>query len=176
MENDWREIVRKNDFMALAQKKATKQMSKDELERHISVFIKTHNMCVLCTARDNIPRATPIEYWADGTTLYIVADPGTKRENIKANPKVSVGIFDPLVGTLSVKGMQITGEAMLLTGDNPEYDEALIMRRRELVGEDIGDFKPPKGRTLIKVESKKIELCEYALLPRGYDFRQVWEA
>ena len=176
MENDWRELVRKNDLMALAQKKATKQMSKDELERRISVFIKTHNMCVLCTARDNIPRATPIEYWADGTTLYIFADPGTKRENIKANPKVSVGIFDPFVGSLSVKGMQITGEATILTDDNPEYDEALIMRRRELVGEEIGDYKPPRGRAVIKIEAKKIEFINIALGLDGYDLRHVWEA
>ena len=69
MENDWRELVRKNNLLELARKKVTKQMSKDELERRISVFIKNHNMCVLCTAKDNIPRATPIEYWADGTTL-----------------------------------------------------------------------------------------------------------
>ena len=175
MENDWRELVRKNDLLAIAQKKVTKQMSKDEIERRISVFIKNHNMCVLCTARDNIPRATPIEYWADGTILYMVADPGTKLENIKANPRVGVGIYDPLVGSLSVKGMQITGEATLLT-DNPEYDAALIMRRRELVGEDIGDFKPRQGGTVIKIEAKKIEFIDIALKLDGYDLRYVWEA
>jgi len=176
MENDWRELVRKNDLMALARAKVTKQMSKDELERRIAVFIKMHNMCVLCTARDNIPRATPIEYWADGTTLYIFADPGSKRENIKANPRVSVGIHDPLVGSLSVKGAQITGEATLLTDDNPEYNEALTMRRRELVGEDIGDFKPRQGGTVIKIEPKKIEFIDIALKLDGYDLRYVWEA
>jgi uncharacterized protein YhbP (UPF0306 family) len=175
MENDWRDLVRKNNFMAIVQEKVTKQMSKDEIERRISVFIKTHNMCVLCTAMDNIPRATPIQYWADGTTLYISADPGTKRDNIKANPKVSVGIFDPWMGALSVKGIQITGEATLLT-DNPEYDEALIMRRQELVGEDIGDFKPRQGGTVIKIEAKKIEFIDVALKLDGYDLRHVWEA
>ncbi len=176
MENDWRELVRKNDLMALAQAKVTKQMSNDEIERRIAVFIKNHNMCVLCTARDNIPRATPIEYWADGTTIYIFADPGSKRENIKANPKVSVGIFDPFVGSLSVKGMQITGEATLLTDDNPEYNEALIIHRREQVGEDIGDFKPRQGGTVIKVEAKKIEFIDITLKLEGYDLRYVLEA
>jgi len=176
MENDWRELVRKNDLMALAQAKATKQMSRDELERRISVFIKNHNMCVLATARDNIPRATPIEYWADGTTIYIFADPGSKRDNIKANPKVSVGIFDSFVGSLSVKGMQITGEAVLLADDNPEYNEALIIHRKELVGEDIGDFKPRQGGTVIKIEAKKIEYIDIALKLDGYDLKHVWEA
>jgi nitroimidazol reductase NimA-like FMN-containing flavoprotein (pyridoxamine 5'-phosphate oxidase superfamily) len=176
MENDWRELVRKNDLMALAQAKVTKQMSKDEIERRISIFIKNHNMCVLCTARENIPRATPIEYWADGTTIYIFADPGSKRENIKANPKVSVGIFDPFVGSLSVKGMQITGEATLLADGNPEYSEALIIHRKELVGEDIGDFKPREGGMVIKVEAKKIEYIDIALKVEGFDLKLVWEA
>ena len=173
MENDWRELVRKNDLMAIAQAKVTKQMSKNELEQRISVFIKNHNMCVLCTARDNIPRATPIEYWADGTTLYIFADPGSKRENIKANPKVSVGIFDPFVGSLSVKGMQITGEATLLTDDNPEYNKALIIHRQEKVGEDIGDFKPRQGGTVIKIEAKKIEFIDISLKMDGYYLKYV---
>ena len=108
--------------------------------------------------------------------ISLFADSGTKRENIKANPKVSVGIYDPFVGSLSVKGMQITGEATLLTGDNPEYDEALIMRRRELVGEEIGDYKPPRGRAVIKIEAKKIEFIDSALGLDGYDLRHVWEA
>jgi nitroimidazol reductase NimA-like FMN-containing flavoprotein (pyridoxamine 5'-phosphate oxidase superfamily) len=176
MDNDWRELVRKNDLMALAQAKVTKEMSKDEIERRISVFIKNHNMCVLCTARDNIPRATPIEYWADGTNIYIVADPGSKRDNIKANPKVSVGIFDPFVGSLSVKGMQITGEAALLTDDNPEYNKALILQRQEQVGEDIGDFKPREGLTIIKIEAKKIEYIDIALKLEGYNLKYTWEA
>jgi hypothetical protein len=55
-----------------------------------------------------------------------------------------------------------------------------IEEMRKALGKDTGkeipQGKPPKGLVVIKVESKKIELCEYALLPRGYDFRQVWEA
>ena len=104
------------------------------------------------------------------------ADLGTKRENIKANPKVSVGIFDPFVGSLSVKGMQIAGEATLLTDDNPEFDYASILEMRELVGEDAGDFKPRRDRTIMKVEVKKIELLDVALKLEGYDLKYVWEA
>lgn len=176
MENDWKELLRKNDRRALSQRKATKQMSRDELERRIAVFLKNHNMCVLATTKDNVPRATPLPYWSDGTTLYMGADIGTKRENIKANPKVSVGIFDPRISWLSVKGMQITGEATILTDDDPEFDYASILRRRELVGEDIGDFKPQKGRTIMKVEVKKIELLDIALKLEGYESKYVWEA
>jgi len=176
MAKDWRELVRNNDLRELASKKVTKQMSKEELEQRIAVFIKAHNMCVLATAKDNVPRATPIEYWSDGTTLYMGSDPGTKIANIKANPMVSVGIHDPYVGPLSTKGLQITGEAQLLTDENSEYDDALIMHRRERTGGEIGEYKPPRGRTLIKVKAKKIELLDVALKLEGYAARHVWEA
>jgi hypothetical protein len=104
------------------------------------------------------------------------ADAGSKRENIKANPEVSIGIFDPFVGSLSVKGMQITGQATLLTNDNPEFDYASLLERQELVGEDVGDFKPRRDRIVIKVEAKKIEFLDVALKLEGYDLKYVWEA
>ena len=72
--------------------------------------------------------------------------------------------------------MQITGEAALLTDDNPEYNKALILQRQEQVGEDIGDFKPRQGLTVIKIEAKKIEFIDITLKLEGYDLKYVWEA
>jgi len=174
--------------------KMNKKMPREQLEQHIVEFIKSHDMCVLATtSKDNIPRATPIWYNSKGTTLYILTDRGsTKLGNIEANPRMSIGISDPRTSWLSVKGVQITGQVTLLTTDNPEFEEALriynfkermkenIEEMRKALGKETGkeipQGKPPRGLVVIKVESKKIELCEYALLPRGYDFRQVWEA
>ena len=173
--------------------KMNKKMPRDQLEQHIVEFIKSHNVCVLSTSKDDMPRATPVTYYSEGTTLYILGDRGTtKLNNISANPRVSIGIADPRTSWLSVKGVQITGQVTLITADNPGFEEALriynfkermkenIEEMRKALGKDTGkdipQGKPPKSVTVIKVESKKIELCEYALLPRGYDFRQVWEA
>jgi len=173
--------------------KVNKKMPRDQLEQHLAEFIKSHNVCVLSTSKDDIPRATPVTYCSEGTTLYILGDRGTtKLNNISANPRISIGIADPRTSWLSVKGIQITGQVTLITTDNPEFEEALriynfkermkenIEEMRKALGKDTGKEiplgKPPKGLLVIKVESKKIELCEYALLPRGYDFRQVWEA
>jgi hypothetical protein len=72
--------------------------------------------------------------------------------------------------------MQITGEATLLTNDNPEFDYASILERRDLVGDDIGDFRSRQDRTIIKVEAKKIELLDVALKLEDYDLKYVWEA
>jgi len=173
--------------------KMNKKMPREQLEPHLVEFIKSHNVCVLSTSKDDIPRATPVTYYSEGTTLYILGDRGTtKLSNISANPGVSIGISDPRTSWLSVKGVQITGQVTLITADNPEFEEALRIynfkeRRKENIeelrkalgketGKEIPLDKPPMGLVVIKVESKKIELCEYALLPRGYNFRQVWEA
>jgi len=182
-ENEMRELIMK----------VNKKMPRNQLEQHIVEFIKLHNVCVLSTSKDDIPRATPVTYYSEGTTLYILGDRGTtKLNNISANPRISIGIADPRTSWLSVKGVQITGQVTLITADNPEYEETLriydfkermkknIEEMRKALGKDTGkeipQAKPPGSLVVIKVESKNIELCEYALLPRGYDFRQVWEA
>jgi len=156
-------------------KKPREPMPKDQLEQHIIEFIKSHNVCVLATAQDNIPRATPLEYEAEGTTLYIDAGPGRKIESIKANPQVSAGIHDPLHGWLTVKGVQISGQARLLTDSDAEYPSAWKIFNRANAGKEGWDV-PPAGHTLLIIEARKIELFETALKQKGYKIRQVWEA
>jgi nitroimidazol reductase NimA-like FMN-containing flavoprotein (pyridoxamine 5'-phosphate oxidase superfamily) len=63
--------------------RVTKSMPKDELEQHIAEFLKTQNVCVLATCKDNIPRATPLEFYSLGTTLYVMPEEGQKMENIR---------------------------------------------------------------------------------------------
>lgn len=170
---DKKEKISDDDMVELLRKRVTKQMPRDELEQHISEFLVSHNMCVLATSKDDVPRATPIEYHSKGTILYMVGDPSTKIRNIRANPQVSIGIHDPFDGNwLSVKGIQITGHATLITRENPEYSEALNIYNLQRMENEV------EGRrlTIIKVQSKKIELTEIALRKRGYAARQVWEA
>ena len=156
-------------------KKPRIPMPREQLEQHLIEFIKSHNVCVLATAKDNIPRATPLEYEAEGTTLYIMADAGRKIENIKANPQVSAGIHDPLHGWLSVKGIQISGQARLITDGDAEYPDAWKIYNRANAGKEGWDV-PPAGSTLLIIEAQKIELMETTLKDRGYKVRQVWEA
>ena len=156
-------------------KKPLKVMPGDQLEQHIIEFIKSHNVCVLATARDNIPRATPLEYEAEGTALYIFVDPGTKVENMKANPHISASIHDPLQGWLTVKGVQITAQAKLVTDGDAEYPGAWKIFNRANTGKAEWDV-PPKGGTLLIIRPWKIDLIETVLEEKGYKIKQVWEA
>lgn len=166
-----------NEMLELMLKEVKAQMPRNELEQHIIEFIKSHNMCVMATAKDNVPRATPIEYYSVGTTLYMVGDPGTKIEHMKANPQVSICIHDPLTtGWFSVRGIVITGKPTLITDDNPEYYEAWKICQWEKIRKELGLTGPPKGLMMIKIEAKSIKLLENVLKIRGYDSTQVWEA
>jgi hypothetical protein len=173
-----------SEFAELMKTKIRKKLPSDQLMQRIDGFLKSQTMCVLCTSKNDIPRATPLEYYSDGTTIYIIGDPGTKIENIKVNPRVSIGVYNNVhpiwthsADWLSAKAAQITGEATLLTDDNPEYFEALKVYKWQLFAEALGRdlSQPPRGGTIIKVKVKKIEYMEFALKREGYASRQLWE-
>ena len=156
-------------------KKPLEVMPRDQLDQHLIEFMKSHNVCVLATTKDNIPRATSLEYEAEGTTLYIMVDRGRKIENMRANSQISVAIHDPLHGWLNVKGIQITAQAKLLTDSDAEYSDTWKIFNRSNAGKEGWDT-PPKDRTFLIIKPQKIELIETALREKGYKMQQVWEA
>ena len=141
------------------------KMPKAELEKRMAAFLKTCNICCLATCKDNVPRATPIEYYSDGLTVYVLGDPGTKIVNLKANPRISVGVYTPAYTDWkdwpNVKGIVITGRASLVTDENPEYQKAMKVYQWKIYGIVAGrDLSgPPMGRTVIKVEAEKARLA-----------------
>jgi nitroimidazol reductase NimA-like FMN-containing flavoprotein (pyridoxamine 5'-phosphate oxidase superfamily) len=173
------------EYGELITKKLTAKLPVDKLEERISGLFKQQTMCTIATAsKDGQPRATPLECFAEGMTLYIFADPGTKIDNIKVNPKVSVAMCNQLKPSWSDdnwkahKAVKITGVARVLEPDDPEN----IHARRDVIhwqeyaralGWNISE--PPKG-LVIKVEPKKIEYTENGLMAEGYSSKQVWEA
>jgi general stress protein 26 len=156
-------------------KKPLEVMPRDQLEQHLIEFIKSHNVCVIATAKDNIPRATSLEYEAEGLTLYMMVGQGRKTENMRANPQISADIHDPLQGWMTVKGIQITAQAKLLIDSDPEYPGAWKNYNKANADKEGWDI-PPNGRTLFVIEPQKIELIETALKEKGYKMQQVWEA
>ena len=166
-----------NEVLELMIRPVKAKMPREELEKRIIEFLKSHNMCVMATAKNSVPRATPIEYFPVGTTLYMVGDPGTKIEHMKANPQVSVCIHDPMTtGWFSVWAVVITGEPVLIGPDNPEYREAWKICQWDRVRKELGLTEYPKGVLMIKIEARSIKLLENVLKLQGYDSTQVWEA
>ena len=74
--------------------------------------------CSLGTCVDNEPRVTPIDFFNDGITIWIAGQPGGKIANIMRNPKVSVGIYEPVDHSIEQKSLQIWGTAELINIKN----------------------------------------------------------
>jgi hypothetical protein len=89
-------------------------ITEEELEKAIIQYLKTHNVLHLATCRDNEPRSTPLEYFNNGLTVYVLSEGGGKFANLKVNPKISYSICDPynpvedMMGSI---GLQVWGTA-----------------------------------------------------------------
>jgi len=74
---------------------------------------------VLATSRNNQPRATTLDFFNEGMTLYILGEPGGKIANIRANPRISAAIYEqPLDHSKNQKALQLWGKASLINRKN----------------------------------------------------------
>jgi len=113
------------------------EISREELEKEILNFfdstsgkvepnpgphscgIKHRTSLVLATSYDDEPRATPLEFFNEGFTLFIFGEPGGKIANIKRNPKVCATIYEqPLDHSKTQRSIQIWGKAELISVRN----------------------------------------------------------
>jgi nitroimidazol reductase NimA-like FMN-containing flavoprotein (pyridoxamine 5'-phosphate oxidase superfamily) len=152
---------------------AAKTMPQQELETYIAGFLLSNNMCVLATCKGDSPRATPIEYRSRGLTLYLAGEPGTKIQNITANPNVSLGIYFPYTGMESAKGAQISGKASIIKKDNENFTEALEAYQWDKTAKEFNLKTFPASLTMIRVDPIKIELTDVSLRKKGYSPRQT---
>ncbi len=71
---------------------------------------------VLATSYKDAPRATALEFFHEGLTLYVFGVPGGKIANIKRNPRVSAFIYEqPMDHSVVQNSLQIFGSAELIT-------------------------------------------------------------
>ncbi len=106
--------------------------------------------------------------------LYVMPTEGQKMENIRHNRIVSVAVFAPYVNWLSVKGVQISGEATLLTQESKEFKEALTVYKWEKSAKELGISNIPKTFKLLKIVPHAIEILDISLKNKGYAPRQMW--
>jgi len=71
--------------------------------------------CVLATSHENVPRATPADFFCDGTlAVWINGEPGGKIANVMRNPAVAVGFFSRLITRSSRKAFSYGEKHSLL--------------------------------------------------------------
>lgn len=162
----------KSEVPEIFTKKASRKLAPQELEERILKFLASRRLCVLSTSRDDKPRSTPILFHSKGFTLYMAGEPGRKLGNIKLNPRVSVGIFDPKAEFSEVlhdiTGLQISGHAKLIGREDPGFEEAFSLFGRPQAWAEHWFGK------MIEVIPDRIELLSMALKLEDYAARQIW--
>jgi uncharacterized protein YhbP (UPF0306 family) len=145
-------------------------MNDKDLERKIAGFMKTQGMCVLATCSGGEARATAVEFFPEGTTLYILTEGGRKMGNIEKNPRVSVAIHTQFTGWDSIKGVQITGRAEVGVSGSKVFDEGVEAYRRR---RGLKSVSVPSFMSIIKVAPLKIEYLDTTLRAKGLETKHV---
>ena len=147
-------------------------MNVKDLEQMITLFMKTQGMCVISTCSGCEPRASAVEFFPAGTTLYILTEGGRKIENIEKNPHVSVAIHTQFTGWDSIKGIQITGKAEIGGSGSKLFDEGVEAYRRR---RGLKSVSVPSFMSIIKVIPLKIEYLDATLRAKRLDTKHVLE-
>lgn len=153
-----------------------KRLERSRLEERILNLLSSQNMCVLATVGPDGPLATPVRYYhLDFAVMFTAAARSPKMRNIAADPRVSVGIFAPLVGQASSRGAQLFGSAAVLTADDPQHGHYWsAFRWQSDHVERSRSLDEPTSGPLVVVEADRIVYTEHWLRRDGYAPRQLW--
>ena len=154
----------------------TRQLPRDELTGRIEHFLATQWMGVLCTTTATGPIGSPVEYYAEGTVVYILPQPGSpKVAAIQRDPRVCFAVHGENCGWASVRGAQLFGAAELLDPGTPEHDHALTIYRWQASSVQLGrPLDQPPQMQLAKIDPARIVYTEQWLRKDGYGPRQIW--
>jgi len=139
------------------------------------------NSLVLATSYKDAPRATPLEFFNEGLTIYIFGEPGGKIANVKRNNKVCAAVYEqPMKHSKIQKSVQIFGTVELISvRNNPRLFKAKA-RKWNLYGvvdsflksyfkqnkvtekeKKMMENKLLKSMNMIKITPDKVILREY---------------
>jgi len=142
-------------------------MPRDDLKKEIRKFLDKRKVLVLCTCSNNIPRATPMDFYTEKESfnLYVGPSPGRKLKNMEENPIVSVGIYTPM-SEGKIQGMQITA-----TGK----ERLIFLREGDDEFKQVQKLVRGKRKLILKIIPEKIELLDYDFVKNGYSRLQILE-
>lgn len=154
----------------------TKQLQREELTARIEHFLATHWMGVLCTLGKDGPIGSPIEFYADGTIIYLLPQPGSpKLRAMQKNPRICFAAHGENSGWASVRGAQLFGDAQLLDPGTPEHDHAMTIYRWVPSAVQLGkSLDQPPQMQLLKLDPDRIVYTEQWLRKDGFGPRQIW--
>jgi len=161
----------------LAEPKPTGLLPRELLEDRILNLLSSQNMAVVATVTsDGAPAATPVRYYNLGTEImYTSWNASPKSRNLRRDPRVSVGIFAPLAGPASSRGLQVFGTARTLERDDPGAEQywAAFGWQSDHVASG-GLLTAPPSDPLTVITPTRILYTEQWLRKSGHSPRQTW--
>lgn len=154
-----------------------RRLERPALEGRIRNLLSTQNMCVLATAGADGPLATPVRFFALDFALMFTASPRSpKMRNIADDPRVSIGVFAPLVGLASSRGVQVFGDAAVIPDGDDRFEEYWEAFRWESEQIEQGRSPHDSPGAVVVVEAKRMVYTEHWLRKSGFAARQFWSA
>ena len=155
----------------------TEALPRVELEERILNLLSSQNMAVLATVnKDGSPAATPVRFFSIGFEIFYTSwNESVKSRNLCRDPRVSAGVFAPLVGQASSRGAQLFGTARTLERSErgaDHYWEALRWQSDQVERGRSLDEAPTDPITIIT--PTRILYTEHWLRRSGYAPRQTW--
>ncbi|MEV4199614.1 pyridoxamine 5'-phosphate oxidase family protein [Micromonospora globbae] len=154
----------------------TRRLDRHRLDERILNLLSSQNMCVLATSGPDGPLATPVRYFhLDFALMFTASAVSPKMRNIAADPRVSIGVFAPLVGQASSRGAQVFGRARVLVPGDPDREHYWpAVRWQSDHVERSRSLDDPPADPLVAVEAERIVYTEHWLRRDGYAPRQFW--
>ena len=154
----------------------TKPLPREQLENRIQRVLTFTNLGMLGTLGLNGPIVSPLEFYADGLSIYIFPQPGSpKLKAMERDPRVSFAVANPMAGWVCANGAQLFGKAALLEPGTKEWEYGMTIFRWQSSAAEIntGFDAPPQG-TLMRLDPDRIVYTEHFLRKDGYGPRQIW--
>lgn len=155
----------------------TARLERAVLEERILNLLSTQNMCVLATAGPSGALATPVRYFnLDFTVVFTAQERSPKMRNIADDPRVSVGIFAPLVGQASSRGAQMFGRARVFGSGDDGFERFMGIYRWQADAVERGrSLNDRPSGPLVAIDAERIVYTDHWLRRTGHAPRQFWE-
>lgn len=106
-----------------------------ELIARVRHYLQAHNVATLATCSGGEPWAAAVFYVCDGPTLYFLSSSTSRHAlNLTANPHVALSIQEDYADWLEIKGVQIEGDGIEISGEEEEKARRLYGEKFPAVG------------------------------------------
>jgi uncharacterized protein YhbP (UPF0306 family) len=103
--------------------------------RKAQLYLEKHNVATLATSDGVYPWAAAVFYVNDDHALYFLSTPTSRHcGNLTRNPQVAVTIQEDYSDWLDIKGVQIEGVAVEISGDEEQRARTLYGRKFPVIG------------------------------------------